>query len=120
VNKKLSVLLGILLIFPTIFAQQVVDDKELLKAKEEGTVLFESVLKDADFCFAYWNEPTRSNYHMGYWTLKFENGAVVKSYEFSIGSEECKSIWWIGGKYIVYKRKSKGEWHLRVELLEEK
>lgn len=117
-SKTVSILLCILLATSVLSAQQAADQKELIKAKEEGNVLFESVLKDADFRHAYWNEPTRSNCHIGYWTLKFENGAVIKSYEFSVGPEERASVWWIGKQYVVYKKKSKGEWHLRVELME--
>ena len=83
-----------------------------LIAKEEE-VAFESILKDADFCplSSLSNpllpleieDPDPVGWD-GWWTLKFENGAVI-----TINRSWTKypkwDIWWIGKEYKVVKEK---------------
>ena len=86
-------------------------------AKEE--IVFESVLKDAIFMPLYVSD----NYiqktvpHFGWWTLKFENGAVITFYR---GTELLpkSDIWWIGKTYIVSK-KGFGENYFFIKLKQE-
>lgn len=88
-----------------------------LIAEEE--VVFESVLKDAVFCPI---DPTTviinhaEKYQlpwMGWWTLKFENGAVI-AIKKSFRELPKLEIWWIGKRYKVIKEKL----YFRAELVE--
>ena len=87
-----------------------------LLAKEK--IVFESTLKDAVFC-PLWvgdSNTTRSN-STGWWTLKFENGAVI-SFWRKMEVLPKNDIWWIGKKYKVTKR-GFGKNHFYVKLIEE-
>jgi hypothetical protein len=74
-------------------------------AKEE--TLFEDVLRDAEFHPLIITEANlaKINQVVGWWTLKFENGAVVTTPQYTVGLTSKKDIWWIGKTYIVYKKK---------------
>jgi hypothetical protein len=105
-------------------------------AKE--TIVFESALKDAVFIPLYISERTTEPMFpaAGWWTLKFENGAVITSYrisgdpirDFSIIKIYKKAgiklpdpgldIWWIGKVYIVSKDEDRPELFI-VKLKEE-
>jgi len=66
-----------------------------LMAKDE--VVFESTLKDADF------RPFSSKVGMnniGWWTLKFENGAVIRVWT-GYNSKPKDDIWWVGKRYKI-------------------
>jgi len=106
-------------------------------AKE--TIVFESALKDAVFIPLYIGERTIGEPAFpaaGWWTLKFENGAIITSYrmsgdpirDFSIIKIYKKAgikwpgpgldIWWIGKVYTVSKDEDKSELFI-VKLKEE-
>jgi len=105
-------------------------------AKE--TIVFESALKDAVFLPLYISERTTEPMFpaAGWWTLKFENGAVITSYrmsgdpirDFSIIKIYKKAgikwpglgldIWWIGKVYTVSKDEDRPELFI-VKLKEE-
>ena len=89
----------------------------------EETIVFESVLKDAVFIPLYisagssiLNRQMERDFPMaGWWTLKFENGAIITFYripgDFELSQMAKKAgikmlgrgvdIWWIGKVYIV-------------------
>jgi hypothetical protein len=81
-----------------------------LLAKE--TVVFESVLKDAIF-----SGGGATLEHIGWWTLKFENGAVIRVERRTLDFPKDE-IFWIGKKYQVSK-KGFGENNFFVKLIEE-
>jgi len=116
--KKSILILSIsLLTFSFSFGQEVITKTELTHKQEN--VEFESILKDAEFRPGY-PYVTKSNKHcfLGWWTLKFENGAVVRIIardDRDITIFEPKDIWWIGKKYAVIKMPT----YFEVRLLEE-
>jgi len=75
-RKYLIFSLMLFLVASLALAQQAVDEKRLAKAKEKGNVLFESVLTDANMVMAT-KKSLGVEIEMKYWTLKFENGAVL-------------------------------------------
>ena len=85
-----------------------------LTAKEK--VIFESVLKDAEFHPLYVFKDTYEETLpcMGWWTLKFENGAVITVNRARLEFPK-DDIWWIGKKYEIIK---KGH-YFRAKLIEE-
>ena len=93
-----------------------------LIAKEEE-VVFKSILKDANFCplhsveveafFAVLRKGDAFSWE-GWWTLKFENGAVI-TINRSWANLPKHDIWWIGKEYKVIKEK----FCLRATLIEE-
>jgi len=108
--------LVLLLSFSFSFAQEVITETELTDKKEN--IEFESILKDAEFHPGY-PYITRSKKHcfLGWWTLKFENGAVVRAISRDDQDAtifEPKDVWWIGKKYVVIKMPSYRE----IRLLE--
>lgn len=74
-----------------------------LLAKEK--VVFESVLKDADFYPIYVFKDTYEETLpcMGWWTLKFENGAVITANRARLELSK-DDIWFIGKKYKVTRK----------------
>lgn len=62
------------------------------------TVLFESILTDAD-CHA-----TETGAKPG-WILKFENGAVLRADPGAPEALKGEAIWWVGRKYRVISQK---------------
>lgn len=82
-----------------------------LIAKDEPKieVIFESALKDAIYCPLYDSElaSLRTNFSadVGWWTLKFENGAVIRYWKntFINVNKADGDIWWIGKVYVVSK-----------------
>jgi len=86
-----------------------------LLAKEK--VVFESVLKDADFDPLYafkvgsYEETIPC---MGWWTLKFENGAVITVNRVRLESPK-DDIWWVGKEYKVIKKGN----YFRAKMIEE-
>jgi len=79
-----------------------------LIANEE--VVFESILKDAIFMHAEAAFGT-------WWTLKFENGAIITfDKEFEVRAPE-DGIWWVGKTYVVSKKSDEN--FLIVKLKEE-
>jgi hypothetical protein len=62
------------------------------------TVLFESILTDAD-CHA-----TAPGAKPG-WILKFENGAVLRADPGSSDALKGEAVWWVGRKYRVVSQK---------------
>lgn len=86
-----------------------------LTAKEK--VVFESVLKDADFrpLYAFKVDTYEETIPcMGWWTLKFENGAVITVNRARLSTPKDE-IWWIGKEYKVIKKGN----YLRAKLIEE-
>ena len=84
-----------------------------LTAKEE--VAFKSVLKDADFYPQYHTEMGQSMIGVGWWTLKFENGSIIRVYR-NYKSKPVNDIWQVGKKYAVTKNRR----YFQVEVIEEK
>lgn len=84
------------------------------------TVLFESILKDAVFIPLYISmHPTEKSVPAaGWWTLKFENGAVISVYREPAKPLPKDDVWWIGKVYEVSK-KGFGENYLIVKLKQE-
>ncbi|MBA7483471.1 hypothetical protein ES707_18986 [subsurface metagenome] len=74
-----------------------------LAAKEK--IVFESVLKDAEFRPLYAFEVTYEETlpSMGWWTLKFENGAVITVYRARLELSK-DDVWFIGKKYKVTRK----------------
>ena len=94
-KKLFFILLILLLAFSFSFGQKIITKTELTNKQE-----------DIEYCF------------LGWWTLKFENGAVVRMIsrdDRDITIFEPKEIWWIGKKYIVIKKPTYRE----VRLIEE-
>ncbi len=87
-------------------------------AKEE--TLFEAVLRDAEFHPLLIAEANlaKINQVVGWWTLKFENGAVVTTPQYTVGLTSKKDIWWIGKTYIVYKKRF-GQYYYSIKPKEE-
>jgi len=98
-----------------------------LTAKDEE-VIFESILKDADFCTL---PATKTDIGIieelkldlgwwTWWTLKFENGAVIVISRSALEPKE-DVVWWIGKEYRVTKetweRTQKS--YFRAKLIEE-
>ena len=96
-TKILFLGLACLFIFPLI-------------AKEE--VIFESILKDADF-HPFTSKIGANN--IGWWTLKFENGAVIRVWT-GYNTKPKDDIWWVGKKYTIT---AEGKF-LQAKLTEEK
>jgi len=116
-KKLFFILLILLLAFSFSFGQKIITKTELTNKQED--IEFESILKDAEFRPGY-PHVTRGGEHcfLGWWTLKFENGAVVRMIsrdDRDITIFEPKEIWWIGKKYIVIKKPTYRE----VRLIEE-
>jgi hypothetical protein len=93
-----------------------------LWAKEE--IIFESILKDAIFIpisvlDKFMGEPIVHRDLLGCWTLKFENGAVIRYFSNFTDKPE-DHILWIGKKYIVSKRGDMWPREFKVRLIEEK
>lgn len=120
-RKFLSVSFMILLVSTLALAQRAVNEERYAEAKENGKVVFESVLKNASMVMSQpaslYADQTRT------WILKFENGAVMRIEEG--GGVELDNLWWIGKKYVVYlypvkeKKKTKAKrFFMCVELLE--
>jgi len=108
----------LLLSFSLSFAQELITETELTEKKEN--IEFESILKDAEFHPGY-PYITRSKIHcfVGWWTLKFENGAVTRI--ICRDDQDAtmffpKDTWWIGKRYVVINM---GSWR-EVKLLEKK
>ena len=83
---------------------------------ERGAVLFESVLKDVDFQL-----DLRSKFAIGWWILKFENGAIIRTLRPALVSRVDSDIWRLGKKYKVTKylsEKYEAE-YLMAELIED-
>ena len=87
-----------------------------LLAKED--IVFESILKDAIFV------PCQPEKYLmakieGYWTLKFENGAIVSIGKLDVTEGESlkmagrQTIWWIGETYRV----TRGVQYLEIRLI---
>lgn len=117
--RVLSIGLMFFLVVSLALVQQPVDLKKVTKAKEKGSFLFESVLKNVDMTTF---QKSRQQYAQKYWTLKFENGAVfnIKGLDEEKYFWEAGSIWWIGKKYVVYYEKVGKKNIIHVELIEEK
>jgi len=78
---------------------------------EEEEVVFESILKDADFRPLYTVKTPFDSLRdgdpfgwSGWWTLKFENGAVITINRSWLNLPK-HDIWWIGKEYKVSKEK---------------
>jgi len=105
-TKILVLVLICLFVFPLI-------------AEEE--IVFESVLKDVDFCLLPATKTDMAiiedlKLNLGWWTwwiLKFENGAVIVISRSALEPKE-DIVWWIGKKYKVIKEKL----YFRTELIE--
>ena len=108
-----SFMLGLLFLLAS--AQQPVDKEQLAKAKAKDNVLFESVLKDADMVIIY---KLNSKLEKRFWTLKFENGAVLNIYEGPNADKIIGSVWWIGKRYVIYRGKPlMGTLAVHIELI---
>jgi len=108
-----SFMLGLL--FLSVSAQQLVDKQRLAKARVKDNVLFESVLTDADMAITY---KLSSRIEKRYWTLKFENGAVLNIYEGPNADVILGSVWWIGKRYVIYRGKPlMGTLAIHIELI---
>lgn len=121
-RKFLSVSFMILLVSTLALAQRAVNEERYAEAKENGKVVFESVLKNASMVMSQpaslYADQTRT------WILKFENGATMRIEERG-DSNELANLWWIDKKYVVYrypakaKKKTKAKrFFMCVELLE--
>ena len=89
---------------------------------EDEEIVFESILKDAEFCSL---AATKADMKMiedldlslgwwTWWTLKFENGAVIVISRSALEPKE-DIVWWIGKEYRVTKEKT----YFRANLIEE-
>jgi hypothetical protein len=75
-------------------------------------ILFESTLRDAVLAIAVDIDLC--------WTLKFENGAIIRVKEKDRGASGTGPIWWVGRKYCVRVVKGESAWpppEFIVELL---
>lgn len=95
-RKALFISIIFLLILSIVSGQKSITKLELQKKK----VLFESTLKDAIFIVD--NEP--NTIFQGCWTLKFDNGAVLRVHHVGLGKNPINDIWWVGKKYAAIKK----------------
>lgn len=81
----------------------------LVVAEQEEEVVFKSALKDADFCPLLSQsevfqplepDPSDPVGWDGWWTLKFENGAIIRVNR-SWSDRPRNDIWWVGKEYKV-------------------
>jgi hypothetical protein len=92
----------------------------LIAQDQKESILFESALKDAvfspDLSRGQTLSPSGGMY--GWWTLKFENGAVILHYSTMVKLSQ----WWIGETYVVSTviGPSFEESHYKVERKSEK
>jgi len=103
------------LLFLSASAQQPVDKERLAKARAKDNILFESVLMDTDMTITY---KSSSGIEKRYWTLKFENGAVLNIYEGPNADVILGHVWWIGKRYVIYRGKPlMGTLEIHIELI---
>lgn len=110
-KTKIFILGLILFLILPLLAQEKVKEADL--AKEE--VLFTSILKDADF-YPFYMQPAGAT-RPGWWTLKFENGYIIRVYKKN-KSDTTEEIWQTGKKYVAIRNKKKKKL-IEVKLLEE-
>jgi len=110
--KKLVLgLLVLLLALPLLAQENPLEMTREQYEEESGKVVFESILKDADF---YPFIEGRTIPCWGQWVLKFENGAVIRIPVEQLIRHQAREIFWIGKKYQVITSESKTRYEVRL------